>query len=68
MEFPRSSVIKSADYDPETRALEVVFRTGRQYVYFAVPEYIFDALVTAPSAGEYFNTNIRDHYETRERH
>lgn len=37
MEFPRSSVIKSADYDPETRALEVVFRTGRQYVYFAVP-------------------------------
>lgn len=68
MEFPRSSVIKSADYDPEAHALEVVFRTGRHYVYLAVPEHVFDALVTAQSAGEYFNTNIRDQYETRERH
>jgi lysyl-tRNA synthetase class 2 len=68
MEFPRSSVVKSADYDPEARTLDVTFRTDRRYIYFGVPEHVFDALVTASSAGEYFNTYIRDHYDSRERH
>jgi hypothetical protein len=67
LELPRSSVIHSADYDPEARTLDIVFTTNRRYTYFQVPEHVFDALITAPSAGEYFNTQIRDQYPCRER-
>jgi KTSC domain len=66
MDFPHSSVIKSADYDPEARTLDIIFRTGRRYTYFDVPEAVFDALITASSAGEYFNMHIRDQYPCRE--
>ncbi|MBS0234258.1 MAG: KTSC domain-containing protein [Proteobacteria bacterium] len=66
MDFPRSSVIKSADYDPDAHTLDVMFRSGRHYTYFDVPEQIFDFLIVAPSAGEYFNTQIRDQYASRE--
>lgn len=67
MDFPRSSVIQRADYDPNARTLDITFRTGRRYTYFAVPEEIYDALIVASSAGEYFNTYIRDQYSSRER-
>jgi lysyl-tRNA synthetase class 2 len=58
-----SSVIRSADYDPEVLTLEVVFTTGRHYRYFDVPESEYDGLITASSAGAYFNTHIRDQYD-----
>lgn len=67
MDFPNSSVIQSADYDPNARTLDVTFTSGRNYTYFAVPEDVYDALIAASSAGEYFNTYIRDHYACRER-
>jgi KTSC domain len=67
MEFPDSSVIRAADYDPESRALEVTFTSGRRYTYFGVPDWEFDGLVTATSAGEYFNARIRDQYACKER-
>lgn len=67
MDFPNSSIIRSADYDPEALALDVTFMTGRIYTYFNVPEWTFDGLITAASAGEYFNAHIRDQYGCRER-
>ncbi len=67
MDFPRSSVLESADYDPEACTPDITFRTGRRYTYVHVPEHVFDALIAAPSAGEYFNTHIRDHYTSRKR-
>lgn len=67
MEFPDSSVIQAADYDPDTRTLDVTFTSGRRYAYFNVPDWEFDGLVTATSAGEYFNTRIRDQYACEER-
>jgi lysyl-tRNA synthetase class 2 len=67
MDFPNSSVIRSADYDPDALTLDVTFTTGRIYTYFAVPEWKFDGLITASSAGLYFNTHIRDQHECRER-
>ncbi len=66
MNFPNSSVIGSADYDPEAYTLDVIFIGGNRYTYFNVPERIFDALVEASSAGEYFNSHIRDQYSGRQ--
>jgi magnesium chelatase family protein len=68
MEFPESSAIQAADYDPEGRKLDVTFTSGRRYTYFSVPDWEFDGLVTATSAGEYSNTRIRDQYACKERH
>jgi lysyl-tRNA synthetase class 2 len=67
MDFPNSSVIRSANYDPEALTLDVVFTTGRTYTYVDVPEWKYDGLITAASAGEYFNTYNRDQHEFRER-
>jgi hypothetical protein len=54
MEFPASSVIQAADYDPEGRTLDVTFTNGRRNTYFSVPDWEFYSLVTAASAVEYF--------------
>ncbi len=37
MEFPESSAIQAADYDPEGRTLDVTFTSGRRYTYSAFP-------------------------------
>ena len=66
MDFPNSTVIRSEDYDPEARTLDVTFRTGRFYTYLDVPEWKYDGLIMASSAGEYFNTHIRDQHSVCE--
>ncbi len=58
-----SSMIKNAGYDPATQRLEVeFFATGNVYIYRNVPQEVFDALMSAPSAGKYFNANIAKKY------
>lgn len=57
-----SSVIVAVGYDDSSSILEVVFRTGRTYRYFRVPQAAFDALVHAKSVGGYFNREIRPRY------
>ena len=64
--FLASSVIASVAYDPETQTLQVEFRTGRIYWYLGVPQSEVEALTAAPSAGAYFNHEIRDRYACRE--
>ena len=61
-----SSVIASVAYDAPTKTLQVEFRTGRVYWYLDVPQSEFEALTRAPSAGGYFNHEIRDRYAFRE--
>ena len=61
-----SSVIRSFDYRPETRELEVKFVSGRRYIYFKVPAEEVDRLRAAGSRGRYFNFHIRDRYDYRE--
>ena len=61
-----SSVIRSFDYRPKTRELEVQFVSGRRYVYFGVPGEEVERLQTAESKGRYFNLQIRDRYRYRE--
>jgi hypothetical protein len=64
----RSSVIAAVGYDRETAVLEVEFRSGDLYRYFAVPPSVHAALMEADSPGAYFNKNISDHYPTRQQY
>lgn len=61
-----STVIRRFDYRPETRELEVLFVTGRCYVYADVPPEEAQRFREAFSKGRYFNARIRDNYRYRE--
>ncbi|MBW6525987.1 KTSC domain-containing protein [Sphingomonas sp. RHCKR7] len=60
---PASSLIEHLAYDDEARTLHVTFRAGRRYRYSEVPRATYDALVAAPSAGRYFNAEVRDRFD-----
>jgi KTSC domain len=57
-----SSLLASASYSINA-TLELKFRNGATYRYFAVPRSVFDALIDAESKGAYFNRTIRNHFE-----
>ena len=57
-----STVIRSFDYDPARRALDVEFVSGRRYRYAGVAEEVAAAFRDAFSKGRYFNARIRDRY------
>jgi hypothetical protein len=58
-----SSMMCFADYNAASRQLTITFKAGSRYVYFNVPQPVFDGLLAAPSAGHYFDVHIRDRYE-----
>jgi hypothetical protein len=57
-----SSALASVGYDSGTSLFEVELRNGRIYQYFAVPESVYDGLMSASGKGAYFNQNIRNAY------
>lgn len=61
-----STVIKRFDYRPETCELEVLFVTGRRYLYADVPAEEANAFRAAFAKGVYFNRRIRDRYRHTE--
>ena len=61
-----STVIRSARYEPERAELDIVFVTGRRYLYHDVPQAEADAFRSAFSKGRYFNAHIRDRYDFTE--
>jgi hypothetical protein len=61
-----SSVIQRFTYRPETAELDIIFTTGRRYIYSDVPKEVADEFRAAFSKGVYFNRYIRDRYEYRE--
>jgi hypothetical protein len=61
-----SSVIKRFDYRSETQELEVLFVTGRRYVYLGVPAEEAEAFRAAFAKGVHFNRRIRDRYQCRQ--
>ena len=56
----QSSNLKAFKYDPRFQKLTVSFLSGRVYAYDSVPESIADGLGSAPSAGKYFDANIKN--------
>jgi lysyl-tRNA synthetase class 2 len=61
-----SSVIRRFHYRPEEAELDVLFTTGRRYVYRDVPADVADSFRAAFSKGRYFNAHIRDDYDYEE--
>ena len=60
--YVKSSNIMGVMYDKETHDLFVQFKNGAEYKYNNVAEDDYDALISSPSAGSYFNDNIKDVY------
>lgn len=57
-----STVIRRFEYRPEGGELEVLFTTGRRYLYRDVPPEAVAALRAAFSKGRHFNAHIRGNY------
>ena len=60
-----STVIRSIAYRPEARELDVMFTTGRRYL-FDVPPEAAEAFRTARIKGRHFNSRIRGRYRFSE--
>ena len=57
-----SSAVVAADYDSARRRLYLWFPNNGPYTFFGVPEHIFRGLISASSAGSYYNSNIKGRY------
>ena len=58
-----SSVIAAVGY--ENSCMDILFRSGKLYRCFSVPEDIYKAFLSAPSKGRFFNTRIKNRYQPR---
>jgi KTSC domain len=56
-----SSLIAAMTYSDHA-TLDLVFRNGTVYRYFAVPLRVVEGLRTAPSTGAYFHRQIRQRF------
>lgn len=54
--FMQSSMLSACEYDDENKELTVTFSNGRDYTYEDVDKSIYDSLISAESAGKYFNS------------
>ena len=61
-----STIIRSFNYRPETRELEVLFTTGRRYLYRDVPPEAAEAFRSSFAKGRHFNARIRGRYSYEE--
>lgn len=59
-----SSLIREASYDTSSRTLTVVLNTGRSYTYQNVDQSVYQGLISADSAGRFFNKNIVGKFTT----
>ena len=57
-----SSVLHAVDYDGVTRKLTLVMKSGKRYVYAAVPVAEYQNLLLAKSPGTYYNQHIKGKY------
>lgn len=57
-----STVIRSIAYRPEARELDMLFTTGRRYLFPDVPPEAAEAFRRARIKGRHFNSRIRGRY------
>ncbi len=61
----KSSSVASAGYSAEGSTLELEYRNGSVYQYFAVPKNVFESLLAAESKGSFVSERIRGRYPYR---
>ena len=61
-----STVIRGAWYLPDRRQLDLLFTSGRRYVYSEVPMAIVSRFAEAESKGRFYNLEIRNRFPCRE--
>jgi KTSC domain len=57
-----SSNLRRCSYDIETEVLQIQFVSGKTYSYQGVPASVYNGLLDASSAGQFFNQNIKNIY------
>jgi hypothetical protein len=60
-----STVIRSAWYLPSRQELDLLFTSGRRYIYSGVPMAIAEGFAAAESKGRYYNAEIRNRFACR---
>ncbi len=61
-----STVIKTYQYMPQSRALVITFISGRVYRYNGVSQAVYEQFKNAFSKGSYFNRYIKPNYSCKE--
>jgi hypothetical protein len=61
-----STVIRSILYSAERQELDVLFTTGRRYLFHEVPEGEAEAFRSARIKGRHFNAHIRGRFRFTE--
>jgi hypothetical protein len=57
-----STTLAAVGYDEAREVLQLEFRSREIYLYFGVPASVYEALLCAPSKGQYFNRVIRGRF------
>lgn len=55
-----SSNIASIGYDEPSETLEIEFTSGSVYQFYNISSGTYDALMAAPSKGQFFNAYIKN--------
>ena len=55
----QSSIIFAIGYDPETRTMEIDFKTGAVYQYEQVPPELHKDFMESSSKGTFFHFNFK---------
>lgn len=63
MVYLNSTAIHSVEWNPTTRRMIIVFTSGGAYPFCGVPESIYRGLISASSAGAYYNAYIKGRYD-----
>lgn len=56
------SLIQAIGYDKPTQTLFIMFRNGKYFRYFNVPEDVYELFVNAKSIGTFFHKKIKGSY------
>lgn len=59
-----SSFIRHLIWDEDNCNLAVMFTSGSMWIYYNIHSFHYERLLTAPSIGGYFNTHIRNLYNS----
>ncbi len=63
IETPESSCFSEIGYIEGEQLLCVTFReSGDSYIYFGIPDYVWNELCNADSMGSYYNSSIKGSY------